>query len=61
MGSLADWNKSKSTVDDVSERQMDLIRQRNSLDIELYSFATKLFRRRMALVSKFDSPMDGIT
>lgn len=52
--SLADWNISKSDNVQPSAEQIELIKELNALDIELYKFATKLFNRRMALIKNGD-------
>ncbi|KAI6242890.1 Heparan-sulfate 6-O-sulfotransferase [Aphelenchoides fujianensis] len=50
--SLAHWNKSKSADTVVSAAQMDLIREQNALDLELYEYAVRLFEKRLAAVRK---------
>ncbi|MFH4982004.1 hypothetical protein AB6A40_008713 [Gnathostoma spinigerum] len=44
---LADWNKSKSNDTEITHHQLELIKKKNSLDVELYDFARKLFSKRL--------------
>ncbi|KAK6113963.1 Sulfotransferase family protein [Brugia pahangi] len=44
---LAEWTKSKSNDTEITLQQMQLIRDRNRLDIMLYSYAKKLFFKRL--------------
>jgi len=45
--SLSNWNLSKSSDIFVSADQIAQIKQKNQLDLELYSFANKLFDKRI--------------
>ncbi|KJH46924.1 heparan sulfate 6-sulfotransferase [Dictyocaulus viviparus] len=54
---LSAWNRSKSNDTDVTDKQMKLIREHNELDIELYSYALKLFDHRLAAVLNRSSTM----
>ena len=56
-GSLAKWNKSKSNDTLVDNEQMSRIRQRNSLDLQLYDYALSLFEERI----KFVPPLKELT
>lgn len=49
--SLADWNISKSANVKPTIQQIEFIKKLNSLDIQLYKFAIKLFEKRMALIN----------
>lgn len=48
--SLADWTKNKSNGTEITEAQMELIKEKNNLDIQLYSYAEKLFFKRLKLL-----------
>ncbi|KAI6184123.1 Heparan sulfate 6-O-sulfotransferase [Aphelenchoides bicaudatus] len=48
--SLGVWNKSKSNDTVVTELQSKIILERNSLDVELYKYAVKLFDKRLKTV-----------
>lgn len=47
---LANWNVSKSNSILPSNEQLRLIKETNSVDIELYKFALELFDQRLALI-----------
>uniref|UniRef100_A0A7E4WCA1 Heparan-sulfate 6-O-sulfotransferase n=1 Tax=Panagrellus redivivus TaxID=6233 RepID=A0A7E4WCA1_PANRE len=58
--SLAQWNKSKSDANGLTPRELQAIRDKNYLDIQLYEFAVRLFDKRLALLkSNFDSTETG--
>lgn len=48
--SLGVWTKSKSNDTVVSEFQSSVIAERNSLDTQLYTYALKLFEKRLKLI-----------
>lgn len=47
---LSEWNKSKSNDTEINPQQMQLIKEKNKLDIILYSYAKKLFLKRLKLL-----------
>ncbi|VDM39943.1 unnamed protein product [Toxocara canis] len=44
---LSDWRKSKSNDTEITPQQLELIKEKNSLDIQLYNYAEKLFLKRL--------------
>lgn len=44
---MAKWNKSKSQNIRVTESQLQIIKERNHLDIQLYKFSLKIFEKRL--------------
>lgn len=44
---MAKWNKSKSQNIMITEPQLQIIKERNHLDIQLYKFALKIFEKRL--------------
>ncbi|CEF59789.1 Heparan sulfate 6-O-sulfotransferase [Strongyloides ratti] len=56
--SLGVWNKSKSKDTKITKAQLEKIKYRNKLDIELYDYALKLFAKRMKKlnISGFEIP-----
>ncbi|KAK0394222.1 hypothetical protein QR680_000631 [Steinernema hermaphroditum] len=59
-GSLNEWNKSKSHDTPVTTEQLQLIKQLNHLDIELYKYAMKLFDRRLRKLKDDDYSHPGV-
>ncbi|EJW82134.1 hypothetical protein WUBG_06956 [Wuchereria bancrofti] len=53
---LAEWTKSKSNDTEITLQQMQLIKDRNRLDIMLYSYAKKLFLK--GLLKQLQSSSD---
>uniref|UniRef100_A0AC35U9H5 Heparan-sulfate 6-O-sulfotransferase n=1 Tax=Rhabditophanes sp. KR3021 TaxID=114890 RepID=A0AC35U9H5_9BILA len=45
--SLSEWDKSKSNDTVITKHQLEKIKNRNKLDIELYDYAIKLFHKRL--------------
>uniref|UniRef100_A0A914RXT5 Uncharacterized protein n=1 Tax=Parascaris equorum TaxID=6256 RepID=A0A914RXT5_PAREQ len=48
---LSNWTKSKSNDTEITQEQLELIKRKNNLDIQLYAYAQKLFLKRF--VSNF--------
>uniref|UniRef100_A0A0M3HIH0 Uncharacterized protein n=1 Tax=Ascaris lumbricoides TaxID=6252 RepID=A0A0M3HIH0_ASCLU len=44
---LSNWTKSKSNDTEITQEQLELIKQKNNLDIQLYAYAQKLFLKRL--------------
>ncbi|VDK57213.1 unnamed protein product [Anisakis simplex] len=44
---LSDWRRSKSNDTELTPQQLELIKAKNSLDMQLYAFAQKLFQKRL--------------
>lgn len=56
---LADWNKDKSSDTQITESQLQSIKDKNNLDLQLYAFAKDLFYKRVELL-KLNSDLKNI-
>lgn len=57
---LAEWSRSKSNDTVITDRQMELIRKRNELDLQLYAYAEKLFLKRLKQLRSDDYIMGSV-